>query len=128
MEALRRVRVGSFLLQDSVTLAQLEQLVKEERLSEVLQPVDSVFYALPAGVVTQAGEKFLFNGNPLKEDQLVVLDSGDAHEVPVEGEYAHTLRVYDREKHFIGLYDHHQDKQLYEPRKLFFVGVTGGGR
>jgi tRNA pseudouridine55 synthase len=128
MEALRRVRVGSFLLQDSITLSGLEQLVKEDRLSEVLQPVDSVFFSLPAGVVTQSGEKYLFNGNPLKEEQLITRDGDTGTEIPVEGEYAHTLRVYDRENHFIGLYDYHQEKQLYEPRKLFFVGVATGGR
>lgn len=128
MQELTRIRVGSFLLENSVTLDQLEQIVKEERLFEILQPVDEVFSALPAGIVAEAGEKYLYNGNPLRADYMKLSGGETGRMIAVEGEYARTVRVYDRENHFIGLYDLNEEKKLYEPRKLFFVGVTGGGK
>jgi tRNA pseudouridine55 synthase len=126
MEALCRVQVGHFLLKDSITLDQLEEYVREDRLEQVLQPVDGVFAGLPAAVVTAEGEKYLMNGNPLRSDQLTVAQESSGDGVFVEGDYSNTVRVYDQAQHFIGLYDYHEDKKLYEPRKLFFVGVTGG--
>lgn len=128
MQELTRVRVGGFLLENSVKLEELERIVRENRISEVLQPVDSVFAALPAGVVAEAGEKFLFNGNPLRRAYIKLSEGVSGQPVAVEGEYAHTVRIYDRNDRFIGLYDFDEEKQLYEPRKLFFVGASGGGR
>lgn len=128
MQALTRVRVGNFLLENSITLAQLEELVRANRLSEVLQPVDAVFFALPAAAVTAAGEKHLLNGNPLQPEEVQLLGGASDQQIAVAGEYVHAVRVYDREQHFIGLYDFNEEQHLYEPRKLFFAGVAGGGK
>ena len=48
MQSLVRTRVGNFALDESVTLEQLEKLRDEERLEEVLLPVDRVFAECPA--------------------------------------------------------------------------------
>ena len=127
MQALTRIRVGEFLLENSITLSQLSQLVQEGQIMKVLQPVDQVFKNLPAGVVCEAGERYLMNGNPISFS-LVTLYEGTAGVcAQLEGEYSQAVRMYDREKHFIGLYERDEGLQLYKPRKLFFAGVRGGG-
>lgn len=128
MQELTRVRVGGFLLENSIRLEELEQIAKESRICEVLKPVDDVFSSLPAGQITEAGEKYLLNGNAFRADCIKLSEGISGEMIAVAGEYTHTVRVYDREQHFIGLYDFDEEKHLYEPRKLFFVGTAGGGK
>ena len=47
MESLVRTQVASFALADSLTLAQIEEAKKEDRLDQILLPIDQVFSAYP---------------------------------------------------------------------------------
>lgn len=65
MKSLRRTRVSSFELSDSITLAKLEALRDAGRLAEAVLPVDRLFSDFPALYTTKEGDPYLCNGNKL---------------------------------------------------------------
>lgn len=76
MAELRRTRVGNFRIEEALTLSEVEAAVKNGDFS-VLRDVDSVFLFYPAGCVKKEAEKWLWNGNPLRKDQVVLVEDGD---------------------------------------------------
>ena len=53
MEKLTRTKVSRFEIKDSLTLAQIEILKKEDRLSEILVPIDQMFADYPRIIVSE---------------------------------------------------------------------------
>ena len=113
MESLQRTRVGDNTLKTAVRLDQLEELAKEDRLDEILIPIDRMFSDLPALSVKEEGEKLLYNGNPLDFSLLTGSDGPDWN--PARGQ---TVRIYDKEGRFIGVYLSDGIKRI-KPVKVF---------
>lgn len=109
MEKLIRTKAGQFLISDSLTLAQVEALRDEGRLSEVILPVDGVFEHLPAVVLKEECARFGYNGNPFKVRET----EGEKH-------FQGQIRVYDRAGQFIGIYCRNEEQDLYRPVKMFY--------
>ncbi len=86
MESLRRTQSSVFSIQDAITLAQLKQAVEEERLDEVLLPVDTVFTHYTSVTVDDEIKTRLRNGAP----STVSYGLG-------------TYRVYDESGEFIAI-------------------------
>lgn len=108
MAELCRTRVGSFGIEEAVTLSQVEEAVKMEDFS-MIYPVDSVFLSYPAGRVKKEAEKWLRNGNPLKKEQVVLVD---------EGQQLHPwIRIYSPDNEFTAIYE--VRKKEYYPVKMF---------
>lgn len=104
MEHLVRTRVADFSLEDSVSLDEVEQAVREGRLSDIVVPIDSLFMDCPSLIAEGSSLKRLMNGNP----------------IPVPGDLEGSLfRLYDPDRHFIGLYKKTSGDRL-DPYKLFF--------
>ena len=61
MESLLRTRVGQFQLKDSLTLAQVETYRDENRVSEIVMPVDQVFSDCPVLKLTKEAAKLGYN-------------------------------------------------------------------
>ena len=108
MKTLLRTKVDRFLIEDSLTLAELQKRKDEGRLSEAVLPIETVFASY--GVIRAAEEgldKLVRNGNPFryteKED---VADKA-------------ACRVYGREGQFIGVYEYSEEKRMFYPRKIF---------
>lgn len=110
MAALKRTRSGDFAIEDSYSLAQLQQLSAQGRLAEVVIPVEAVLAALPSVTVTAQGFERLQNGNPLSVNLLAMPPAlGPEEEV----------RVYSPAGLFYGIYVNRlNQKQLY-PVKMF---------
>ncbi|MBR1703577.1 MAG: tRNA pseudouridine(55) synthase TruB [Lachnospiraceae bacterium] len=110
MQRLVRTRVGGFGLEDAITLAQLEQLRDANRVGEVVLAVDAVFAECPALHVQEAFERLLDNGNAIETGQT-------AEQVQyAEGEF---VRFYRADGSFAGVYAYRQEKQRYQPVKMF---------
>ncbi len=109
MEKLLRTKVGQFLLDGSLTLAQVECLRDEGRLDEVILPVDQVFVDYPAVHLKESTSRFGYNGNPFRPKDAA----------STEGEGSH-VRVYDYRGQFIGIYEYHSEQRLYRPVKMFY--------
>lgn len=113
MESLVRTRVERFTLEASLTLAQIEQFRDEERLGEVIIPVEVMFETLSAVFVSAEFDRLIHNGNQFFPAQAT------EEEPPKDGV---SVRVYDSSKSFIGIYEYRQDREWYHPVKLFLGG------
>lgn len=108
MEKLVRTGVDGFTVEDSLTLARMEQLRDEGKLSEVIVPVDGMFQQYPAVKTKPEGDDLVHNGNQVKRTLIQLSEMPD---VPV--------RLYDSLGQFIGIYEYRQEKDWYQPRKVF---------
>lgn len=110
MKSLRRTRVGKFMLENAITLSGLQQLKNQERLTEAVLPVDSVFEDCPALHVSAGNERFLDNGNAIYPGQIL------EHVCHEPGRW---VRFYRMEGSFAGIYAYDEQKQWYRPVKMF---------
>ena len=67
MEKLTRTKVSRFEIKDSLTLAQIEILKKEDRLLEILVPMDQMFADYPRIIVSGEAARLAYNGNGIKD-------------------------------------------------------------
>lgn len=111
MESLIRSRVGNFSLENAITLKELENLRDEERLEEILLPVEDVFSDLQKVQVKESYKKLLENGNPFYVNQL--------KEIPAVPEENQRFRIYDESQCFYGIYIFSKERNRLMPEKMF---------
>lgn len=111
MESLIRTRVAGFAIDEAFTIKEIEEYKMEGRISEIIYSIDSMFSQYPALRPEGKALKMLMNGNPITFSNLGKTDQ------PEDG----TLyRLYDQERHFIGLYKCSLSDQALLPYKVFF--------
>ncbi len=110
MQSLERTRVGGFYLRDAITLAELEKIRDEERLPEILFPVEKVFEECPELHVKAVFDRLIDNGNSIAPDRTV---EGTLYE---EGRW---VRMKKAEGRFMGVYAYDTKKGRYQPVKMF---------
>lgn len=110
MESLIRSRVGVFGLGQALTLAEIEKLRDENKISSVIVSPDTVFADDRAVTVTVTGQKMAENGNRLQEKVLmenILLKEQEQ------------VRVYDENGRFYGIYQYHAKSGELKPLKMF---------
>lgn len=108
MKELLRTKVGRFVLEETLTLADLQKLKEEGRLEEAVFPLEAVFAELPEIRATEEGlDKLLRNGNPFRYKGIETVSEGDAY------------RTYSMDGQFIGIYEYSEEKHMFYPRKIF---------
>lgn len=110
MKSLKRTRVGGFALEKAVTLAQLENLRDEDRLEEILYPVDSAFAECPKLHVRREFSGLVDNGNSFYPNQTVEKKTCKV------GEW---VAVYREDNSFVGVYAFEAGRKWYKPVKMF---------
>lgn len=133
MAHLTRTAVGEFRIEETYTLAQLQQLADENRLKEAVVSVERLFEKLPALKVKPEGEKPLQNGNQLKKQEVVFAeqallqrDQEESSQQKVQEEKklsfsdGEQFRIYNREDIFCGIYQYEERRRLLCPVKMFF--------
>ncbi len=65
MGALLRTKSGQFNLEDSIKIEEFKKIVKEDRIDEILIPVDKVLSHYLKAIVYESGNKYLYNGNKI---------------------------------------------------------------
>lgn len=109
MASLTRTKVSSFVLQESITLSEVEKFVEDGTIEEHVIKVDSLFASLEAVSVKAEFQKYVDNGNKLLASQL-------SSEILLQKEKEY--RVYDAKKRFIGIFEAENRKSL-KPKKMF---------
>lgn len=121
MESLLRTKVAQFTLKDSLRLDEIEkraqglwQTQQEELTAEMLSGIvvrtDTVFLEYPRLVAKAGFEKMLYNGNAMQTEWF----TGWREEFKKE-----SLRVYDSEERFIGVYSYNSKYRDIRPIKIF---------
>lgn len=113
MEQLLRTRVGSFRVEQALTLAQITEAKEQGELEALLTPVDGVFATYPAVQVKGGWEKLACNGGFLPMRAIDRKENG-------------TVRMYNRKEEFIGLYRFEKEKRGYQLVKMFYSADTEG--
>lgn len=106
MKSLLRTRVGTFTLDQSVTLAEIERCRDEEKLSEIVYGTDSVFLGLPEAVLSEQAERLVRNGNPLARHML---------KKNIDGQ----VRLYSAGGEFLAIYEWNEKRDSYKAVKMF---------
>ena len=111
MDKLLRTRVERFCVEDSLTLSQIETIRDEERLEEIIIPIDRMFDEEPAVYLNEELSKAAHNGN--------ALPLGVSESKPAAGQ---KIRVYDADGAFVGLYQYEKerDRQHFRLLKMFY--------
>lgn len=108
MESLLRVRVGRFVLADSLRLSEIQKAKEDGNLEKILQPIDSVFEQYRAVRIRSDQEKRLQNGNSFrKPDRSQNYDDQEM------------VRVYDSNGHFAAVYRYVEKDHEFRIVKMF---------
>ena len=110
MKSLKRTRVGIFTIDGTLKLSQLEELAAQGRLEEKVIPVEAMFTELPVLTVKDAFVRLIENGNAFYPGQA---------EESVRTPDGRQVRVYDRKGRFYGIYAFSEEKERYQPVKMF---------
>lgn len=121
MESLLRTRVGSFAVEEALSLSKIEELVKREagemqsgewksEQFSFLHTVDSVFLQYEKAVVKKEFAKLLYNGNRVRSEMFLNYRREWEQE---------PIRVYDEEGRFVGIYQFSSEREDYKPVKVF---------
>jgi tRNA pseudouridine55 synthase len=115
MEQLLRTQVGSFSIEDSLRLDEIEILKDIGQLEEHITPVEEMFSMYPAVRVKEEHQKLLNNGNPLYSRQMERSTS-----LP---EKDGKVRVYGCDGSFYAIYEYLKKENRFRPVKMFFDGT-----
>ena len=113
MKSLIRTKTGDFLLENSYKLDEIEKLVKENRVSEIIIPIEDVFKNLQRVDVSGYAGILLENGGIIKAD--AVKPDIEALE-PKNGE---KFRMYNDEGEFKAVYSYNGDIKAFKIDKMF---------
>lgn len=114
MEKLLRTRVGSFLLEDALTLKQIEAARDQDTLVQCITPVENVFADYQSIVIKPAFERFLDNGN-----QFFISQTVPGNSLVKSLKDGEMVKVYNEKEHFYGVYSFCKERELFKPEKLF---------
>ena len=100
-----RTRTGDFDLENSVTLAEIEQAVNEDRVSDILLPVDWAVRSFPKIIAKGRGIKKAKHGNKLQSNDYQKLSDqiqeGDLLRVYAEDKFISISKLDDLEEGII---------------------------
>lgn len=122
MESLVRIRVGEFFVENALTLAKVEGLVKNdpEALLKNIYPIDALFAGYPKYQIIPKAQGKLQNGNVLGEDEIVPYQEKDQSVFQKFKErISGTFRIlmYDTDGSFQAIYEKNEEE--YTVVKMF---------
>ena len=111
MGNLIRHRVGSFSIDDALTLAEIETIVNQNQSTPLFYPLAYSLDAYPSVRATEQGRKFFLNGNKLFQWHI--------HESLENFQPGETLRLYDGNQLIgMGRYVQNEEGNYIKPTKL----------
>ncbi len=110
MRSLVRTKAAGFLLQDALTLKELQEKKDKGRLLEAVIPVDAMFADAPALHIREERRRYVENGNVFLPEHTV------EGQILAPGEQ---VRVYREDGRFAGIYAFDEKKGRYQPVKMF---------
>ena len=115
MEALTRTRVGGFEIRNAHRLSDIEKAVSEDRITDVMTNLETVFADLCEVHTTPELSRLLNNGNVISGREVRKL-APDVCGTKTEGMH---VRMYDSDGIFKGVYEYKIAGDIYKPYKMF---------
>lgn len=112
MAALKRTRVGSFRIEDAITLSKVEELFASGAYGDYVTAPDRLFMEYEGASVKPEAETALSNGNKLYPRQL----DFDNNTFFKDGDM---LRVYNGSREFRAVYAFVKNEGVFRPYKMF---------
>ena len=110
MESLKRTKVSVFDIKDSITLAEIEELVNNGEIEKYISSIDSLFMEYPEVCVKEEFRIIPENGGKLYAEHLPEIDFK-------EYSLNQNVRVYLYDGRFVGIYEYKGD--CFAPKKMF---------
>lgn len=104
----------TFTKEDALILSQIEEKVLHNQIEDYISPIDTLFPNLKKYQVTEKGNKKLYNGNMLKQEDFLKDNFEKADGVK--------CLVYDKEGHFTAIYRFYADLHVWKADKMFLEG------
>lgn len=111
MTSLVRTRVGIFLLDESLSLTEIQNLCAEGKVEDKIILPDKMFPELRKCNMTKEGDRIVHNGNP-----FVAKDTVEGNSLPKD----ESILVYDSDGVFIGVFSFRSNKRMFFPDKMFY--------
>ena len=111
MEELIRTKVSQFVIAESYTLGQVQEMKEAGRLDEIIVPIDQMFSEYEKVVLKDEFVAFAYNGNMFMPKHIIE---------KIELKDGKQVRVYDEQGHFIAIYAFNKEKWMFEIVKMFF--------
>lgn len=112
MAALKRTRVGSFKIEDAITLSKVQELVASGLCEDYVVAPDYIFMEYAGAVVKPEAENALANGNKLRLNQVEIKDNGYLKDGDL-------IRIYNGRKVFRAVYCFVKKENILKPYKMF---------
>lgn len=107
MESLLRTQVERFGLKDSMKLSEIENAVKDGTFESHLVTIEQMFSHYEEIVAPKEMDKLLHNGNKILTDRKMPDKT--------------RVRMYDSERHFIGIYEYQKRRECFGVHTIFFT-------
>ena len=105
-----RTKVSQFEIQESLKLSEIQEKKEQGKFSEILMPLDTVFFKYPAVTVKEEGQALAYNGNEIPVRFLEYVPDEKKQE---------RIRVYDSKHHFIGIFRVDENGKKLKVEKMF---------
>lgn len=132
MKELIRTKVSIYTIKDSLTLSQIEEYAKNERMDEICQPVDSLFMKYKEFRMKEEFDRLVYNGNKIRvenlqmDNQVIVQDTNTCINIDQQSDSKNLIvpneilyRIYDSKHKFVGLYTNDEEIHCFKPVKMF---------
>lgn len=115
MKSLVRTKVGSFLLESSLKLSEIEERQGQDQLTGYIVRTEDMFPTYNKVKINSLYSKFIYNGNCFPPAYIESTEEIDAK----SNDISVPVRVYDWQNIFIGIYEYNAKESVYKPVKMF---------
>ncbi len=112
MAALKRTRVGSFKIEDAITLSKVQELAASGQCEDYVVAPDYIFMEYAGAVVKPEAENALANGNKLRLNQVEIKDNCYLKDGDL-------IRIYNGRRVFKAVYCFVKKENILKPYKIF---------
>lgn len=118
MSELKRTKVSNFTIKDSLTLGQIEELTRENKLDQFIITVEDMFPQYDKVFIKEEVSKLIYNGNSFLNKDISSREYSTIDKDSKNGLEDRKVRVYDYQSRFVGIYIE-AGEGLYKPEKMF---------
>lgn len=113
MKKLIRTKTGDFYLENSYRLDEIEKIFKENRLAEILIPVEDIFKEFRQIKVTGYANTLLENGG------IVKMEAVKSENYNIDIKNGEKFRMYNEEGKFRAIYSYDEEINAFKIDKMF---------